>query len=230
MGSSLYHMLGLLFSAAGLVLMIFVNIGTTFTSSFLPNIYLAEASFGTISIRFGPYNACIMNSGNTTCTKPTPAQGLDYSAYGIDGLSGVDTDALAKLSTAYKFIVLVIPATVLALISMFGWLMIRDNRSGNRLPIIGAISSIIGAICGAAALALVIVCYRLAFQALQTKIPIAYQWGPSLYLLGVGGCGCLLVSFLLYVIVCVRHKKDYDYTYFQKDEYATTHGDNRHYY
>lgn len=44
----------------------------------------------------------------------------DYSAYGIDGLSGVDTDALAKLSTAYKFIVLVIPATVLALISMFG--------------------------------------------------------------------------------------------------------------
>lgn len=76
MGSSLYHLLGLLFSAAGLVLMIFVNIGTTFTSSFLPNIYLAEASFGTISIRFGPYNACIINSGKTTCTQPTPAQGL----------------------------------------------------------------------------------------------------------------------------------------------------------
>ncbi|CAO3599304.1 unnamed protein product [Absidia cylindrospora] len=257
MGSSLFHMLGLFFSAAGLILLIFVNIGITFQSSFLPNVYLVEASFSTVQLRFGPYNACVINGDKSTCTQPTPAQGIDYSTYGIDGLTGVDSDALAKLSKAYQLIVLIIPTTVFALISMFGksikakqkigrallsnsfliwfiflhigWLMIRENRTGNRLPIIGAITSILGVICGAATLALVIVCYKMAFEALQTKIPIVYQWGPSLYLLGVGGCGCLLVSFILYIIVIVRHKADYDYTYFQKDEYAT-YGDNRHHY
>lgn len=107
--------------------------------------------------------------------------------------------------------------------------MIRENRKGNGLPIIGAISSVLGTLCGAATLALVIVCYKLTFEALQSKIPIAYVWGPSLYLLGVGGCGCLLVSFILYIIVILRHKADYDYTYFQKEEYAT-YGDTRHNY
>ncbi|KAI8083137.1 uncharacterized protein BX664DRAFT_388233 [Halteromyces radiatus] len=216
MGSSL-HLLGLLFSVAGLVLLIFANIGTTFTNSFLPNVYFAEATYGTISIRFGPYNACILDKGISQCTKPTPVQHFDYSTFGINGV--VDTSALDQLAKAYQFIVLIIPTTILAFGAMLGWLMIRENRSGNRLPILGAFASLFGMICGTATLALVIVCYQLVFKTLQTKVSIVYHWGPSLYLLGVGSCGCLLVSFILYIFACLRHKKHDDYTYFQKDEY-----------
>ncbi|KAI8335120.1 hypothetical protein BC941DRAFT_76819 [Chlamydoabsidia padenii] len=215
MGSSLLHALGLLFTVAGLVLLIFVNIGTTFNSSFLPNLYLAEATIGSTSIRLGPYNSCITNNGITNCTKPVLAQ--DYANYG--DMNGVEWSSMAKLANAYKFIVLVIPASVLALISMFGWLTIRENRSGNRLPIIGAIASILGMICGAATLALVVVCYQLLFKILATKVQLVYHWGPSLYMLGVGSCGCLLVSFILYIIVCFQFKNDDEYTYFQKDEH-----------
>jgi hypothetical protein len=81
MGSSSLHALGLFFTVAGLVLLIFVNIGTTFTSSFLPKLYLVEATLQTTSVRFGPYNACIVDTGGTHCTKPGLAQGMSESLF-----------------------------------------------------------------------------------------------------------------------------------------------------
>lgn len=81
MGGSLLHAIGLLFSVASLVLLIFVNIGTTFSSSFLPNVYLVELSYGTSSLRFGPYNTCVLDGGKTLCTKPVLAQALGRGYY-----------------------------------------------------------------------------------------------------------------------------------------------------
>lgn len=103
--------------------------------------------------------------------------------------------------------------------------MIRENRTSNRLPIIGAIASILGVICGTATLAITIVCYQLLFKGAQQ--PIVYHFGPSLYMLGVASCGCLLLSFILYLFACFRFKGDDDYTYFQKDEYYN-YGDHRY--
>ncbi|KAI8075282.1 hypothetical protein BC940DRAFT_287914 [Gongronella butleri] len=216
MGGTLLHLSGLFVCVAATALLIITNLGTTFNSSFLPNVYFVQANFATAYIRFGPYNACLYNGGQVTCTAPKLAQTFDLSSFNIPN---VDTSAVDALQTAYKFIVLLIPCTVLAFLSLTGWMTIRRHRNSNRLPIFGAIGSLLGLICGAATLALVIVCHQVPFNLLQSKTSaLTYQWGTSLYLLGVGGVGCMLISFILYVTSAIVHKPNNDYTYFQKEE------------
>ncbi|ORX42796.1 hypothetical protein DM01DRAFT_1340975 [Hesseltinella vesiculosa] len=216
MGGTALHMTGLLFTVTAVVLLIFVNLGVTFNSTILPKIYLVQANFETMYIRFGPYNACLYNGAQQTCTKPSPGQSFDLTSFNIPN---VDSTAVHALQTAYKFIVLVIPCTVMAFAALVGWMTIRRHRSSNGLPIFGAIASFIGMACGIACTALVVVCYQIPFNLIQTKTSaFTYQWGPALYMLGVGGGGCLLVSFVLYLISCIRHRPKDDYTYFQKED------------
>ncbi|KAI9300101.1 hypothetical protein BJ944DRAFT_34400 [Cunninghamella echinulata] len=126
-------------------------------------------------------------------------------------------NAINQLSTALKFIVLLIPSTVLAAGSMLGWLLIREHRSSNKLPIIGSLVSIFGVVLSTATLVIIIICYQAVFKALATKIDLTFHWGPSLYLLAIGGCGCLTVSFIFFVISCLLFKGYDEYAYFHTD-------------
>ncbi|CAO3633121.1 unnamed protein product [Cunninghamella blakesleeana] len=232
MGQSLLHFVGVIFSGTAVILLILVNLGTTFNSTFLPKLNLIEATIANQSFKAGPYNYCISNDQSNFCTHPSPILTLDTNF--INQLGIKDAEALNKLAFALKFIVLLIPSTVFALGSMIGWLLIREHRSSNKLPIIGSLISIFGAILSTATLTIIIVCYQSVFNALKTKMDLDYHWGPSLFLLAIGGCGCLIISFLLYVTSCLLYRGNNEYAYYhtEYDHRFDHNGDNhqKHFY
>jgi hypothetical protein len=73
MGGSSPQMFGVLAALLAVLLHVFTNIGTTFTSTFLPKIFLVEAGSSSTgqSVRFGVYNSCLFHGDALqSCTKP----------------------------------------------------------------------------------------------------------------------------------------------------------------
>jgi hypothetical protein len=71
MGGTSPQIFGVLAALFAVLLLVFTNIGTTFTSTFLPNIYLVEAGSSTTgqSVRYGVYNSCLFHGGSLqSCT------------------------------------------------------------------------------------------------------------------------------------------------------------------
>jgi hypothetical protein len=92
-----------------------------------------------------------------------------------------------------------------------GALTMRRYRSSNTIPFLGTFFSLVGFFCGAAGLVLIIVTFWKGLDALKKLIDgLSYQWGPSIYIIGIG-TGCLLISLICFVIsLFSRPSDDYD--------------------
>lgn len=72
------HFVALLFSICSLVLLLIANLGTTFTSTFLPEMYLVQVNEAVNGryVRYGVYNSCLYYPDSKTahsCTAKMPA-------------------------------------------------------------------------------------------------------------------------------------------------------------
>lgn len=72
------HFIALIFSVCSFVLLLIANLGTTFDSTFLPNMHLVQVNQAVTGryIRYGVYNSCIYYRESKTarsCTKKVPA-------------------------------------------------------------------------------------------------------------------------------------------------------------
>lgn len=71
------HFVALIFSVSSFVLLLIANLGTTFDSTFLPNIHLVQINqaINNRHIRYGVYNSCLYYPDSKTphsCTKKLP--------------------------------------------------------------------------------------------------------------------------------------------------------------
>lgn len=113
----------------------------------------------------------------------------------------------AKLGT-FKFILLIMPAVILAFLSLACTLLIRRIRKSNVIPFVGTFTSLFGFLAGGAGLALTIVTFWKGFATLEQRVEgLSHQWGPSIYLVGVGS-GCVLFAFICFVISLFSHSSE----------------------
>lgn len=121
------HFVALLFSICSLVLLLIANLGTTFNSTFLPQMYLVQVNEAVTGryIRYGVYSSCLFYSDSSTahsCTNKMP--GYKFDANQFAELCGADssnsssastyTDILNKANiTTFQGIVLIMPAVIL---------------------------------------------------------------------------------------------------------------------
>ncbi|ORY93544.1 hypothetical protein BCR43DRAFT_380993 [Syncephalastrum racemosum] len=213
------HYFGLFLALAALALLLIANLGTTFASTFLPDVYLVRVDQikTSQSIRYGPYSSCVYKNGdNRTCTPTTLLYSIDINQLaGINNINLAADSALnsqvsqftdGKLATQ-KAGVLLLPAAVLAFVAWVGGMMMRRMRRNNFLPFVGAASCFVGCLCAAATCGCIIVTYQAVFEALATKVDgFQYHWGTSIYLTGAG-CACLLFGCICYVSSCCSRRK-----------------------
>ncbi|KAI7876134.1 uncharacterized protein EV154DRAFT_569286 [Mucor mucedo] len=115
--------------------------------------------------------------------------------------------ANANLST-FKFILLIMPAVILAFLAFVCVMLIRKMRKNNIIPFIGTFTSLFGFFAGGAGLALTIVTFWKGLEKLEPRVEgLSHQWGPSIYLVGVGS-GCALFAFVCFVISLFSHSSD----------------------
>ncbi|RCH81007.1 hypothetical protein CU098_004585 [Rhizopus stolonifer] len=120
----------------------------------------------------------------------------------------------------FKLIVLIMPAAVLAFIAFACTLFVRRHRSSNAIPFIGIFASLLSFLTGAAGLALVIVTFWKGLNVLEKNIEgLSHQWGPSIYLVGVGS-GCILFTLVCFTISIFSRRPDsYDKETIRMDDY-----------
>lgn len=75
------HLITLIFTISSFVLLLIANLGTTFQSTFLPNIYLVQVNEAVTGryIRYGVYNSCLYYADSKvahSCTKKLPGYSL----------------------------------------------------------------------------------------------------------------------------------------------------------
>ncbi|KAI9306261.1 hypothetical protein BJ944DRAFT_263845 [Cunninghamella echinulata] len=116
----------LFFSFIALVLLIFINIGVTFNSSFLNDLYIVKATKAdnSLSVRYGPYNSCLldMKSNNYNCTIPALMYDIDLDR--LVQLTGAESVQMlqfqmdmSKQLALHKSSVIVLPIGVFAFIT-----------------------------------------------------------------------------------------------------------------
>ncbi|KAI9486346.1 MAG: hypothetical protein EXX96DRAFT_40138 [Benjaminiella poitrasii] len=237
-----FHFVALIFSICSFILLLIANLGTTFDSTFLPQIYLVkiDESITGRSIRFGVYNSCLYYNATTTphsCTTKMPAYSFDAEQFaefcGADMSNSTMvktyTDVVSKTNlTTFRGIVLIMPAVILIFISLCCTFLIRSFQRNNIIPFIGTFSSLFGFFAGAAGLALSIVTFWKGLDILERRIVgISHQWGPTIYLVGIGS-GCILIALVCFVINLFSYKSDkretlhlYDYDSNNNDVAAT---------
>lgn len=123
------HFIALIFSVCSFVLLLIANLGTTFDSTFLPDIYLVKVNQAVNgrSIRYGVYNSCLYYKEDTktphSCTKKLPGYSFDATQFaevcGADITNAtmvtVYSDVVKEAQlTTFKGIVLIMPAVILA--------------------------------------------------------------------------------------------------------------------
>ncbi|KAI9031768.1 hypothetical protein CLU79DRAFT_730025 [Phycomyces nitens] len=230
------HSAAVLFSTLALGALLVANLGTTFNSTILPDIYFARLDQSTTSssVRYGLYNSCLYVDGaRSGCLDPKLGYALDSSQISImnSGSSGNLTDStilaqLEDISTLHKFNIFIMPATILAFVSIIVGGLVHNQRETNNKPIIGTVVSLIAALCCSAGLALVIVSYSSLFNGLSKTAGLSLHWGPSIYLVSAG-CGCLLITFGFFVASSLQRREKrapepvhyYDYNYEHKNMY-----------
>ncbi|KAI9277537.1 hypothetical protein BY458DRAFT_432900, partial [Sporodiniella umbellata] len=103
-------------------------------------------------------------------------------------------------SSLLKYIVLIMPCTVLAFLSFCFTLILRKGRKSSAIPLLGTFVSLLSFFSGAAGLALLIVTFWKGLAVLENRVEgLTHQWGPSVYLVGVG-IGCILGAFICFVL------------------------------
>lgn len=113
----------------------------------------------------------------------------------------------ANLDT-FKFILLIMPAVILAFLAFLCTVTVRKMQKNNVIPFIGTFTSLFGFFAGGAGLALTIVTFWKGLAKLEPRIEgISHQWGPSVYLVGVGS-GCALFAFVCFVIILFSHSSE----------------------
>lgn len=123
------HFIALIFSVCSFVLLLIANLGTTFDSTFLPDIYLVKVNQAVNgrSIRYGVYSSCLYYQEKTktphSCTKKLPGYSFDTTQFaevcGADIANAtmvtVYSDVVKEAQlTTFKGIVLIMPAVILA--------------------------------------------------------------------------------------------------------------------
>ncbi|KAI8089917.1 uncharacterized protein BX664DRAFT_334216 [Halteromyces radiatus] len=204
----------LVFTALALGMMIVVNLGVTFTNSILPQVYVIKLiqPLGDLSIVYGPYNSCLMedNHNVTTtkmmmnCTEASLSYDLDLDQLvAISGAANIqqlqfqiDT---SKPLALHKANLVVLPTAILCFLSLC--VAIFTHRTSDILPCLGGMFSIVGFVCSACGLAMIIFSYMTLFQSLQTLFGLTYTWGPSLYMLGISSF-FLLIGFICFSAQC----------------------------
>ncbi|OAD71852.1 hypothetical protein PHYBLDRAFT_73503 [Phycomyces blakesleeanus NRRL 1555(-)] len=259
------HSAAVLFSTLALAVFLVSNLGTTFNSTILPDVYFARLDQSTTgaSIRYGLYNSCLyLNGSRSQCIDPKFGFTLDSNQISVMNSvsSGNLTDPnpnpnsnsnilaeLEDLASIHKFSIFIMPATILAFVSIIGKYsqcfffflyfsitilagLVHNQRETNNKPIVGTVVSLIGFLCGGAGLALVIVCYSILFNGLKKTAglseALSLHWGPSIYLVGAG-CGCMLIAFGFFVASSLQRRQKqvpepihyYDYNYEHKNMY-----------
>ncbi|KAL0081061.1 hypothetical protein J3Q64DRAFT_1756374 [Phycomyces blakesleeanus] len=242
------HSAAVLFSTLALAVFLVSNLGTTFNSTILPDVYFARLDQSTTgaSIRYGLYNSCLyLNGSRSQCIDPKFGFTLDSNQISVMNSvsSGNLTDPnpnpnsnsnilaeLEDLASIHKFSIFIMPATILAFVSIIVAGLVHNQRETNNKPIVGTVVSLIGFLCGGAGLALVIVCYSILFNGLKKTAglseALSLHWGPSIYLVGAG-CGCMLIAFGFFVASSLQRRQKqvpepihyYDYNYEHKNMY-----------
>ncbi|KAI8144367.1 hypothetical protein BJV82DRAFT_712345 [Fennellomyces sp. T-0311] len=234
------HYVALFFSMFALVLLIFANLGITVSNSpILQKVFIVQGSQTKtdLAIRYGFFKSCIFKNESAvdSCTESKITYTLDIDQ--LASMNSVDLNANDKVKQvieeymngplkAQKIMVLILPAAILAFAGMVVGMMMRRMRKNNTLPTFGALASLIGAVCGAVALAFGVVIYRTVFEELARSIDgIMYYWGPAIYIVGAA-CGCQLIAFGFFIASCFARRQQYNYhnhTYenYERHSYST---------
>ncbi|OZJ06715.1 hypothetical protein BZG36_00368 [Bifiguratus adelaidae] len=202
-----------LLCAAALILLVFANCGTTFSTSILQHFYFVRVDHGGDNILLGLYNSCTTSGVNagTTCGKPV---------FLYDGVQDILSFISSKTSvsstyhTLTKFGCLVGFAGILTVISFFFGGTTSQANTRNISNGMGAVASVIAGIGNLLALALLLYAYWETIAAIQTS-GVSHSWGPSLYMVGIAGL-FVLIAFGCYMSKCFgrrRATKDYDDTH-----------------
>ncbi|KAI8997093.1 hypothetical protein BDB01DRAFT_18801 [Pilobolus umbonatus] len=201
-----------IFAVCSFVLLLLANLGTTFDSTFLPELYLVKfsQSINDRSIRYGVYNSCLYYGGKlNSCTSKTPAYLLSSTQFAE--LCGADLNDLPSVAvfkdlvaeynlTIFRGIVLILPAVIFAFIVFIISFSVRKNRSSNTVPFIGAFAGLFGFFSGIGGLIIVIVTFWKTLEELESRVEgLSHQWGISIYLVGIGS-GCVFVSVVCFLI------------------------------
>lgn len=92
-----------------------------------------------------------------------------------------------------------------------GSIALFNLRGSNVVPFVGAFTSLIGFLTGAAGLALTIATFWKGMEYLEGRVEgLSHQWGPAVYLVGVG-CACSLITLICFFISLFSSDSDDDY-------------------
>ncbi|KAI8582894.1 hypothetical protein K450DRAFT_225333 [Umbelopsis ramanniana AG] len=233
MGGSSPQIFGVLAALFAVLLLVFTNIGTTFTSTFLPKLFLVEASSSSTgkSIRYGVYNSCLFQGDSLqSCTKAAIGYSYDLSqlgeAFNVTTLPFSIPSTQAKLHQAAG--ILIFLAAILAFVSLLGGAAIRHWQRHNFPRAIGAASALAALVAACIGIALTIYSYWTSFAIAQQVISdLSFKWGPSIGTLAASAF-CLIITTIGYIASCFsRHSKSRDS--YQLYDYEFGHG-NDHYY
>ncbi|KAI8640120.1 SUR7/PalI family-domain-containing protein [Parasitella parasitica] len=218
-----FHFAALILSICSFVLLLIANIGTTFESTFLPQIYLAriDQAVNGRSIRYGVYNSCLYYKEDTksphSCSTKSPGYSFDTTQFadacGADLTNSTMVQVYADVVkdaqlVTFKGIVLIMPSAILAFFALVCSLLIRRLRNNNIIPFIGIFSSLFAFFAGAAGLALTIATFWKGLATLEERVEgLSHQWGPAIYLVGISS-GCILITLVCFVISLFAYKTE----------------------
>lgn len=100
----------------------------------------------------------------------------------------------------FKAIVLIMPAAIFSFVALASASLLRRARSSNVIPFIGTFASLFGFLTGGAGLVIVIFTFWKGLEVLERRVEgLSHQWGPSIYLIGVG-IGCIIGAFGCFMV------------------------------
>ncbi|KAJ2957810.1 hypothetical protein NQZ79_g6508 [Umbelopsis isabellina] len=217
MAATSTQMIGVIASLLAVLLHIFTNIGTTFTSTFLPKLYFVQALSASTgqSIRYGVYNSCLFKGESLqSCTKTA----IGYS-YAIPATQ-------AKLHQAGGIIIFL--AAILATVSLLGGAAVGHYQRHNAPRAIAAGAALASLLATCIGIALNIYSYWTTLAMAKNAVQgLSYGWGPTLGTLAAAGF-CLIIALIAYIASCFS-RRDRTRDSFPLYDYEFGH-DNRHYY
>ncbi|KAI8973607.1 hypothetical protein BDF20DRAFT_883242 [Mycotypha africana] len=213
----------LITTVCAFVLLLLVNLGTTFDSSFLPKIYLIKVNESVTHhyITYGIYDSCLYNNTQdaqtlVSCTPKAPGYSFDARQFAELCGANMDDETSIKIYTdildrinlkIFQTAVLILPALIFAVIALVCTLILRQYRQNTLTPWIGAFSSLLGFFSGAAGLALIMATFWKGLDLLEQRIEgLSHQWGPSIYLTGMG-LACLILSLVCFLLRLCTHQR-----------------------
>ncbi|KAI8070994.1 hypothetical protein BC940DRAFT_294934 [Gongronella butleri] len=200
------------FLAIALALLIIVNLGLVFDSTFLPDIYFAAATNGSLSLKYGVYGSCLQNTKSNSMNCTTPAMGYNIDLDQVVALTGEESVEmllfridLSRPMQMHKACI-VLPF-ICALFAFFATCTgLFSGRRSDKIPCIGGLFALVGFVISACGLALVIFTFMTMFSDYHTAYNTGTNWGTSIYLYGVSAL-MFLFGFIGYSVQCWNDPK-----------------------